>query len=137
MEERSTLVYVSGQGRIEQPKAQPVRPKTDGIVRILLKRLGGNKMVSVVSGLDVAEEDTSDLLKEVQKQLKMRERGKVMRLEVEKSMSKHQRTRLAKALGINESALYVINGPLNLTFLSKLVKAVQGHEDLNYPKYHA
>ncbi|MCG0790867.1 polyphosphate kinase [Lactiplantibacillus plantarum] len=87
--------------------------------------------------LDVAEEDTSDLLKEVQKQLKMRERGKVMRLEVEKSMSKHQRTRLAKALGINESALYVINGPLNLTFLSKLVKAVQGHEDLNYPKYHA
>lgn len=61
MEERSTLVYVSGQGRIEQPKAQPVRPKTDGIVRILLKRLGGNKMVSVVSGLDVAEEELADL----------------------------------------------------------------------------
>jgi len=87
--------------------------------------------------LDVAEEDTSDLLKEVQKQLKMRERGKVMRLEVEKSMSKHQRTRLSKALGSTESSLYVVNGPLNLTFLSKLVKAVTGHDDLNYPKYHA
>ncbi|MFC6181131.1 RNA degradosome polyphosphate kinase [Lactiplantibacillus daowaiensis] len=87
--------------------------------------------------LDVAEEDTSDLLKEVQKQLKMRERGKVMRLEVEKSMSKHQRTRLAKALGVTENSLYIINGPLNLTFLSKLVKAVSGHDDLNYPKYQA
>ncbi|AVK64600.1 RNA degradosome polyphosphate kinase [Lactobacillus sp. CBA3606] len=87
--------------------------------------------------LDVAEEDTSDLLKEVQKQLKMREHGKVMRLEVEKTMSKHQRNRLTKALGSQESSLYVINGPLDLTFLSKLVKAVTGHADLNYPAYHA
>lgn len=87
--------------------------------------------------LDVAEEDTSDLLKEVQKQLKMRERGKVMRLEVEKDMSKHQRTRLSKALSLDEDNLYIINGPLNLTFLSKLVKAVTGQDNLNYPKYQA
>ncbi len=38
--------------------------------------------------LDVAEEDTSDLLKEVQQQLKLRERGNVIRLEVESTVSK-------------------------------------------------
>ena len=61
IEERSSLVYVTGKGKIEQPKPVAERPKTDGVVRILLKRLGGNKMVSVVSGLDVAEEDLADL----------------------------------------------------------------------------
>ena len=66
-DERSTLVYVSGQGRIEQPKQQPVRPKTDGVVRIALKRLGGNKMVSVVSGLDLEEAEMSSLARDLKR----------------------------------------------------------------------
>lgn len=58
---RSTLVYVSGQGRISPQKPQKVRPATDGVVRIMLKRLGGNKMVSVVSGVPVDENSLNEL----------------------------------------------------------------------------
>ncbi len=61
IDERSTLVYVSGQGRIEAPKLQTERPKTDGVARILLKRLGGNKMASVISGLDLDEGALAEL----------------------------------------------------------------------------
>ena len=49
IEERSTLVFASGIGRIKEEKQKPVRPQGDGVVRISLKRLGGGKMVSLVS----------------------------------------------------------------------------------------
>jgi len=61
IDERSTLVYVSGQGRIDAPKPQTERPRTDGVARILLKRLGGNKMASVISGLDLDEGALAEL----------------------------------------------------------------------------
>ncbi|MDD6092577.1 stress response translation initiation inhibitor YciH [Hallerella succinigenes] len=61
IEERSSLVYVTGKGKIEQPKPVTERPKTDGVVRILLKRLGGNKMVSVVTGVDLDANALADL----------------------------------------------------------------------------
>jgi len=61
IEERSSLVYVTGKGKIEQPKPVAERPKTDGVVRILLKRLGGNKMVSVVTGVDLDADALADL----------------------------------------------------------------------------
>jgi translation initiation factor 1 len=67
MEERSTLVYVSGQGRIEPPKSAAARPVTDGIVRIALKRLGGNKMVSVVSGIDASEDALLETCRELKR----------------------------------------------------------------------
>ena len=61
IEERSSLVYVTGKGKIEQPKPVAERPKTDGVVRILLKRLGGNKMVSVVTGVDLDANALADI----------------------------------------------------------------------------
>ncbi len=67
IEERSTLVYVSGQGRVESPKQKPERPKTDGVVRIELKRLGGNKMASVISGLDLDEDSLAELGRELKR----------------------------------------------------------------------
>lgn len=67
IDERSTLVYVSGQGRVEQPKLRPERPKTDGVVRIELKRLGGNKMASVISGLDLDEGPLAELGRELKR----------------------------------------------------------------------
>ncbi len=85
--------------------------------------------------LDVAEEDTSDLLKKVQQQLELREHGHVIRLEVESTIGKKLRKRLVKALGTDEDAVYEVNGPIDLTFLSKLVKQVTGHDDLLYKPY--
>ncbi len=87
--------------------------------------------------LDVAEEDTSDLLKEVQQQLKLRERGNVIRLEVESTVSKKLLKRLTKALDLKEYAIYEINGPVDLTVLSKLAGQVTNHNDLMYPNFTA
>jgi translation initiation factor 1 len=61
IEERSTLVFASGIGRIKEEKLKPVRPQGDGVVRIALKRLGGGKMVSVVSGVPSGEDELKEL----------------------------------------------------------------------------
>lgn len=61
MEERSTLVFVSGIGRIKEEKPKAERPQGDGVVRIQLKRLGGGKMASVVTGLPLDEDGMKDL----------------------------------------------------------------------------
>ena len=61
IEERSTLVFASGIGRIKEEKPKAVRPQGDGVVRIMLKRLGGGKMASVVSGIPLDEDKLKDL----------------------------------------------------------------------------
>lgn len=66
IEERSTLVYstaLGGRVKEEKPKATP--PKGDGVVRILLKRLGGGKMASVVTGIALEEDELKQLSREL------------------------------------------------------------------------
>ena len=82
--------------------------------------------------LDVAERDTSDFLRSVQKQLKDREHGKVVRLEIEKSMGGKLRSRLFDKLKVKKNEIYEISGPIDLTFLKKLADAVKGHEKMRY-----
>lgn len=85
--------------------------------------------------LDVAERDTSDFLRSVQKQLKDREHGKVVRLEIEKDMGQKIRKRLFKKLPVDKSAIYEISGPIDLNFLKKMSSAVVGHDDLRYTPF--
>ena len=85
--------------------------------------------------LDVAERDTSDFLRSVQTQLKDREHGKVIRLEIDKNMGDKLRRRLFKKLKVSENEVYEINGPIDLTFLKKMLGAVQGHDDLRYKPF--
>lgn len=61
IEERSTLVFASGIGRIREEKPKAVRPQGDGVVRIMLKRLGGGKTASVVTGIPLDEDELKDL----------------------------------------------------------------------------
>lgn len=82
--------------------------------------------------LDVAERDTSDFLRSVQKQLKDREHGKVVRLEIQKDMGEKLRSRLFDKLQVNKGEIYEISGPIDLTFLKKLSSAVTGHDKLRY-----
>ena len=82
--------------------------------------------------LDVAERDTSDFLRSVQKQLKDREHGKAVRLEIEKSMGEKLRSRLFDKLKVKKNEIYEISGPIDLTFLKKLAGAVKGHEKMRY-----
>lgn len=87
--------------------------------------------------LDVAEDDTPNLLKEVQAKLVERERGAAIRLEIESTMGKHIKTRLQDALKVDDFRTYAVSGPIDLTFLSELVKAVKDFPELSYPKFKA
>ena len=85
--------------------------------------------------LDVAEEDTSDLLRAVKHQLREREHGQVMRLEVPQSIDNWLKEQLIDNLHVSERSLYEVDGPVDLTFLKKLSGMVDGHDDLRYPPY--
>ena len=85
--------------------------------------------------LDVAEKDSSDLLRAVQNQLKEREHGGVVRLEIENTIGDVLKKRLIKTLKVAKTAIYLINGPIDLTFLKKLPRLVSGHDDLKYPAF--
>lgn len=82
----------------------------------------------------IDEEETADLLKEIEKQLKKRQWGEVIRLEVAESMDKKLLKELKNHLGVNDEVVYKINGPLDLTFLMK-VNGIEGFEHLKYPKH--
>lgn len=70
--------------------------------------------------LEVDEEDTVDLLKEIEKQLRLRERGNVIHLDVEEGISNRLLDKLVKRLNVSETNVYQVNGPIDLTFLSKM-----------------
>ncbi|MBQ6814615.1 MAG: RNA degradosome polyphosphate kinase [Lachnospiraceae bacterium] len=84
--------------------------------------------------LTIDEEDAADLLKEIQKQLKKRQWGEAIRLEVEEDMDKRLLKMLKKELDIQEADVYKINGPIDLTFLMKLY-GIDGFTHLKEKKY--
>jgi len=61
IEDRSTLVFATGTGRIREEKPKASVPQGDGVVRIQLKRLGGGKMASIVTGLALEEPELKEL----------------------------------------------------------------------------
>ena len=84
--------------------------------------------------LTIEEDEAADLLKEIQKQLKKRQWGEVIRLETEEKIDKRLLKLLNKEFDIKEDALYKISGPLDLTFLMKMY-GLEGFEDLKNPKH--
>lgn len=85
---------------------------------------------------DVAQTDTSNLMKDIVSQLAMREHTKVMRLELEAKTGKNLRKWLTEQLDVREDDVYEINGPIDLHAMSQLAKAVTDHADLRYPPFH-
>ncbi len=84
--------------------------------------------------IPIDEDEAADLLKEIQKQLKRRKRGEVIRLEVEDSIDKQLLKILKKELSVSEADIFFIKGPVDLTFLMKM-SGMDGFEDLRYKKY--
>ena len=80
------------------------------------------------------EEGAEDLLLEIEKQIKSRQWGEVIRLEVESSINKKLLAILKKNLGVNEIDIYKIKGPIDLTFLMKLY-GIEGHSELRSPSF--
>lgn len=84
--------------------------------------------------LTIEEEEAADLLIEIERQLKKRQWGEAIRLEVEASMDETLLQTLKQNLQINEVDIFKINGPLDLTFLMKL-SSLEGYEHLRSKKY--
>ena len=84
--------------------------------------------------LTIDEDDASDLLKEIQKQLKKRQWGEAIRLEVEDKTDKRLLKLLRKELNIKEESIFKIVGPLDLTFLMKMY-GMDGFDALKYARH--
>ncbi|MBR1702403.1 MAG: RNA degradosome polyphosphate kinase [Lachnospiraceae bacterium] len=84
--------------------------------------------------LTIEEDEAEDLLKEIEKQIKMRQWGEAIRLEVEAGTDKRLLQFLEKELSLEDENIYSIDGPLDLTVLMKLY-GLEGFEHLKDPKY--
>ena len=70
--------------------------------------------------LTIEEDEAEDLLKEIEKQLKKRQWGQAIRLEVEAGIDERLLGIIEEELGILNEDIYTIDGPLDLTFLMKM-----------------
>lgn len=84
--------------------------------------------------LAIDEDEAADLLKEIEKQIKKRAWGEVIKLEIETDMDKRLLKELKKQLQVSDRVVYSINGPLDLTFLMK-VSGMEGFDHLRNKKY--
>ena len=84
--------------------------------------------------LSIDEDEASDLLKEIQKQLKKRQWGEVIRLEVEDKMDPRLLDILKMEFQVHGDDIFFINGPLDLTMLMK-VYGIDGYDQFKEPKY--
>ncbi len=70
--------------------------------------------------LSFDEDEAADLLKEIEKQLRRRQWGEVIRLEVEDGISDKLLKILKKEFEVRDYDIYTISGPLDLTFLMRM-----------------
>ncbi len=84
--------------------------------------------------LTIDEDEAADLLKEIEKQLKKRQWGEAIRLEVEDGMNKKLLKVIKRELDMTDDDIYHIDGPLDLTFLMKMY-GLEGFEHLKTIKY--
>ena len=72
------------------------------------------------SDLNIEEDETEDLLEEIEKQLKMRKWGEAIRLEVEAAMDKRLLKILRSELALSKEDVFSVSGPLDFCFLMDL-----------------
>ena len=84
--------------------------------------------------LTIDEDGAEDLLVEIQKQLKKRQWGEVIRMEVEEKTDERLLDILKTEFEIKDEDIFYINGPLDLTMLMK-VYGVEGYEEYKAKKH--
>ena len=85
--------------------------------------------------LSIDEDEAEDLLKEIEKQLRKRQWGEVIRLEVEEKIDKRLLKILKTEFHRKEEDIFYIPGPLDLTFLMKMY-GLEGFEEFKTPSHH-
>ena len=134
---------------VELPEEKDENGETQRVV-ILLEEIIERNMQSLFLNYDIVashpfrimrnadfsldEEEAVDLLEEIQKQLKKRQWGEAIRLEIESNVDKQLLKILKKELSISSEDIFQISGPLDLTFLMKMY-GLDGFDHLKTPKY--
>ena len=83
--------------------------------------------------LDIDEDEAEDLLKEIEAQVRRRRFGEIIRLEVQDDIESDLLHYIVSELEVDEADIFSVNGPIDLTFLSKLTSACKAkHPELCY-----
>ena len=83
--------------------------------------------------LDIDEDEAEDLLKEIEEQVRRRRFGEIIRLEVQDDIDSDLLKYIVDELEVDEADIFTVNGPIDLTFLSKLASACKAkHPELCY-----
>jgi len=83
--------------------------------------------------LSLDEEGAEDLLEEIEKELRQRRWGFPVRLEVDKDINPYALERLKEQFEI-EDLVVKVDGPIDFSFLMKLVNELKGFDHLKYPR---
>lgn len=86
--------------------------------------------------LEYDEDDAQDLLMVIKETLKQRKWGRVLKLEVEKGISNDLLKMLIERFEIEQSNVFRLDGPLDLTFLSKIAN-LPGYESMRFESINA
>ena len=81
------------------------------------------------------DSDADALIIEMQKNLKKRKWGRVVRLEVPAGGDARLLTRLKKYLDVAEESVFSVPGPLNLDYFMKQISVIPDFNDLRYPPF--
>lgn len=93
------------------------------------KIVGGKFFRIIRDGeMEVGEEESSDLLKAMQNELKKRKKARVVRLEIEKDCESKFLETLCYEIGFPQEEATLIDGDIDLTFLFELAAAVNKPE---------
>jgi polyphosphate kinase len=84
--------------------------------------------------LTLNEEGAEDLLEEIEKELRRRRWGSPVRLEVQESMHPYALTQLQDEFEISDDSVFMIDGPLDLSYFMKMAVSLNGFEHLRYPR---
>ncbi len=150
-EEKKNPEFATVQVPAVLPRIIRLPDNPDGsICVILLEELVERNMYQLFSNYDVIcahpyrimrnadltydEDEAEDLLEEIQKQLKKRQWGEVIRLEIEDTADPALLKILKRELDVKNDDIYKISGPLDLTFLMKLC-GIEGMESYRQKVY--
>ena len=85
--------------------------------------------------LYIDEEDAKDLVVEVERQLKKRQKGEAVRVEFERGTSRFVQRFITQSLNLVKNDLYEIDGPIDTTMYFRFC-GIPGYDKLRYPGAH-
>ena len=86
--------------------------------------------------LDIDEDEAEDLLKEIEEQVRKRRFGEIIRMEVNDDLDPRLLKLLTSSLKISQKDVFSVGGPIDLTFLMKVVgKISDDFPDLCYHSF--